>query len=94
MKKTQVFMGVGSLVLASAAFLAAKPAKNSFSTVQANMPAIGPNGNTAGLNLTSTHFTFVDAGSLSSVYLKTANNSIIQQVLTGTGGTRPLFFKP
>lgn len=93
MTKSKIFMGIGSLVLASAAILAAKPAKK-FATVTGIFKQIGPGGVDATVQLTSTHFTYVQSGSLKTAILKTSANTKIRTLLTAIAGTQKVYFKP
>ncbi len=93
MKKTKIVMGIGSIVLASAAFLAAKPAKvlQNFTAGFAN---IGAGGSSVSIILTNTHFTDVSAVGRKTALLKTSGNSKIATLVTSTAFTNKVYFKP
>jgi hypothetical protein len=95
MKKTKVIMTLGSLVLATAAIVAAKPAKKFTAFSTGNFKNQNVNlGNPTLRILNSAHFTSVFTSGISkTVRLVTAGaNSILATLKTGANGTNKLYF--
>jgi hypothetical protein len=93
MKNMKFVIAIGSLVLASAAFLADDPAKR-FISVKGYFHAIGPTGLDVGLNLTSTHFTTTINIGKTAILVTAASKSTIATMHTSISGNNyKLYYK-